>query len=77
MVVLVPILLELDFITMSNIMNKDLTLETMKTLPPVTISGMILWDVSLNEWVLILTAVWLIVQIGFTIYDRIKKKRNE
>lgn len=62
---------------MSNIMNKDLTLETMKTLPPVTISGMILWDVSLNEWVLILTAVWLIVQIGFAIYDRIKKKRNE
>lgn len=62
---------------MSNIMNKDLALETMKTLPPVTISGMILWDVSLNEWVLILTAVWLVVQIGFTIYDRIKKKRNE
>jgi hypothetical protein len=55
-------------------MKQETTMAAVKTLPPATISGMIIWGIPLNEWVLGLTAVWILVQMGFYLYDRFKKK---
>lgn len=47
-----------------------------KTLPPATVSGMIVWGIPLNEWILILTGAWIIIQLGFLIYDRFTKRNK-
>jgi hypothetical protein len=54
--------------------QETVTTAAVKTLPPATISGMIIWGIPLNEWVLGLTALWILIQIGFFLYDRFKKK---
>jgi hypothetical protein len=40
---------------------------------PTAVSGAILWGYPLQDWVLVLTAIWVILQIGGYIYDRWKK----
>jgi hypothetical protein len=40
-------------------MNKDL----LQTTPPLTISGMVFWGIPLNDWVLMLTALYTIFLI--------------
>lgn len=55
-------------------MKQETITAALKTAPPVTVSGMILWGIPLNEWILMLTGAWILVQLGFFLYDRFKKK---
>ena len=48
----------------------------LKTLPPITVSGMILWGFPLSDWVVLATGFWILLQIGFFLYDRFKKKSS-
>ena len=49
--------------------------ETAKSTPPVAVVSMSWAGVSLNDWVLIATLVWLSVQIGWFIWSNIIKPR--
>ena len=42
-----------------------------KTSPPVAISGLALWGISLNEWVLIGTLVYTTLQTFFLLRDKV------
>lgn len=46
-----------------------------KSAPPVTVVGLSLGGVSLQDWVFILTCVYLVFQIGFLLWDRVFRKR--
>lgn len=48
--------------------------ELSKLTPPVAVSGLSVAGVPLNEWVYILTIVWIAWQIGWSIKDRIDKR---
>lgn len=43
-----------------------------KGLPPMTVAGLTLAGVQLSDWVLIVTLVWLLLQIGDFIYKKVK-----
>jgi TRAP-type uncharacterized transport system fused permease subunit len=45
-----------------------------KVSPPVSVSAMALAGVSLQDWVLILTAIYTVLQIGWFIYSHLIKK---
>lgn len=45
--------------------------------PPVVVSGLTLWGISLQDWVYILTSVYLIVMIIKTITQTIIKWRDK
>lgn len=49
--------------------------EAAKSAPPVAVVSMSWAGVSLNDWVLIATLVWLSVQIGWFIWSNIIKPR--
>lgn len=46
-----------------------------KAAPPVTVTGFTLSGVTLNEWVLIATLVYTLLQMGWFIYDKIIKRK--
>lgn len=56
--------------------HHDLAVEAAKAAPPVTVVGMTLGGVSLQEWVLILTAVYTVLQIGFLLRDKLLKRKD-
>ena len=37
--------------------------EAVKAAPPLTVGGLTMWGVGLSEWVLVLTAIYTILQI--------------
>ena len=47
-----------------------------KSTPPVTVSVMSLGGIPLSEWVYILTIVWVLWQLGCSVYDRVEKRRG-
>lgn len=56
-------------------------METLKATPPITVGGLTLFGVGLSDWVLLLTAVYTILQIGFLVRDKVwrhygRDKRN-
>lgn len=55
-------------------MKQETTTMALKTIPPATVSGMILWGFPLSDWVVLATGIWVVIQIGFFLYDRYKKK---
>lgn len=53
--------------------------EALKATPPAAVSGMALWGISLEDWVFILTAIYLILQMIFLLRDKLwarKRKDN-
>lgn len=44
-----------------------------KGLPPATVAGLTLAGVQLSDWVLIVTLIWLLLQIGGFCFDRYKR----
>lgn len=51
--------------------------EITKAAPPVSVAGLGLAGVSLNEWVLIATLIYTILQIVWFVYSKfIRKDRN-
>ena len=61
--------------------NTDLNAvtEAIKAAPPITVGGLTIWGVSLSGWVLILTAIYTVLQIYFLLRDRLgqKHRRND
>jgi hypothetical protein len=56
--------------------NNELAREAALSAPPVSIAGLSLAGVSLQDWVLITTLVWLGCQIGWFAYSRYKDFRK-
>lgn len=56
-------------------------IETLRAAPPLTVGGLTLFGIGLSDWVLILTALYTVLQIGFLIRDKVwrhygRNKRN-
>ncbi len=51
----------------------DNHMETVKSMPPITISAITLLGVPLNEWVFILTIIYTSLQITFFVRDKVVK----
>ena len=47
-----------------------------KSAPPVTVSVMSIGGIPLSEWVYILTIVWVLWQLGWSVHDRLEKRRG-
>lgn len=48
--------------------------EITKAAPPVSVTGLTLAGVSLNEWVLLATLFYTVLQIGWFIYSKMIRK---
>lgn len=48
-----------------------------KLTPPITVGGLTLFGVGLNDLVLIVTGLYAVLQIGFLLYDRVVKPRKD
>jgi len=46
----------------------------LKSAPPVTVSAVSLAGMSLQEWVYILTIIWLVLQITSWVWNKFKKE---
>ena len=59
--------------------NTDLNAvtEAIKAAPPITVGGLTIWGVSLSEWVLILTAIYTVLQIYFLLRDKLGQKHRK
>ena len=71
---------------MENLMNKEFRVrstdlnavtEAVKAAPPLTVGGLTMWGVGLSEWVLILTAIYTVLQIYFLLRDRLGQKHRK
>lgn len=51
--------------------------EAVKAAPPLTVGGLTMWGVSLSEWVLILTAIYTVLQIYFLLRDKLGQKHRK
>ena len=51
--------------------------EAVKAAPPLTVGGLTLWGVGLSEWVLILTAIYTVLQIYFLLRDKLGQKHRK
>lgn len=47
-----------------------------KTAPPVAVTGMILFGHPMQEWVCILTCIWIIMQMYLALYHHYNKSVN-
>lgn len=58
--------------------NTDLSAvsEAVKAAPPITVGGLTMGGVSLSEGVLILTAIYTILQIYFLLRDKLGQKHR-
>lgn len=50
--------------------------EITKAAPPVSVTGLSLMGVSLNEWVIILTLIYTALQLAWFIYSKAKVLRK-
>lgn len=51
--------------------NHDISIEAVKAAPPVTVVGLSLAGVSLQDWVLIITLIYTVLSLIFLIRDKI------
>lgn len=52
----------------------ELALSTIKTAPPITISGMIVFGYTVQDWVCVLTGIWVLLQIYLALHNHFKDK---
>lgn len=52
----------------------ELAGEITKAAPPVSVTGLTLMGVSLNEWVLMMTLLYTVLQIGWFVYSKFIRK---
>lgn len=48
-----------------------------KLAPPLTVGGLTIAGMSLSDFVLVLTGIYAVLQIGCLLYDRLIKPRRE
>ena len=55
----------------------DAVTEAVKAAPPITVGGLTLLGVGLSELVLILTAIYTVLQIYFLLRDKLGQKHRK
>lgn len=55
---------------------EGVTLATVKTAPPLTITGMIIFGYSVQDWVCVLTGIWVLLQIYLALHNHFIKNSN-
>lgn len=51
--------------------------EVAASTPPITIAGMSLWGYPLADWVQLLAALWLVVQLGYFVWTKFIRKEQK
>lgn len=54
--------------------SNELAAEAVKASPPLTVAGLTVYGVGLQDWILILTALYTIIQIFILIRDKLLTK---
>lgn len=57
-------------------MNKNEIVEAAFSAPPASVAALTFAGVGLNDWVMILTILWLLTQFGWFAYKRIKGMKD-
>lgn len=57
-------------------MKEAIAAEVVKASPSVTVSGLVLFGVPLSEWVIIGSAVLVVLQVFFLLRDKWWRDRN-
>lgn len=57
--------------------NSEGLVAAVKLSPPLTVGGLTLFGIGLNDLVLILTGLYAVLQIGFLVYDRVVHPHKE
>ena len=57
--------------------HHELAVEAVKASPPVTVAGLSLGGVSLQDWVYVLTGVYILLQMILLVYDRLMRKDRD
>ena len=52
----------------------EIALAAIKTAPPITVSGMIIWGYTVQDWVCVLTGIWVLLQIYLALRNHFKNK---
>lgn len=50
------------------------TLTTIKAAPAITVTGMIFYGYTVQDWACILTIIWVLIQIYLALYSHFKSK---
>jgi len=50
--------------------------EALKATPPATVVGLSLGGITLNQWVMIATLIYTLMQIGWFIYSKLIRKEK-
>lgn len=53
---------------------EEIALATIKAAPPLTVTGMIIYGYTVQDWVCVLTGIWVIIQIYLALYNHFKSK---
>jgi hypothetical protein len=51
--------------------SNELAAEAVKASPPLTVAGLTIYGVGLQDWILILTAIYTVIQIFILIRDKL------
>ena len=57
-------------------MKNDMVIEIVKATPPTSLSALILMGYPLSDWVFVLGAVLLVLQLYFLIRDKLWRQRG-
>ena len=52
----------------------EIALATIKTIPAITVSGMIIFGYTVQDWVCVLTGIWVLLQIYLALHNHFKDK---
>ncbi|WPC03472.1 hypothetical protein SBP02_11820 [Pseudomonas benzenivorans] len=56
---------------------QDFTVEAIKSAPPVTVSAAMLMGISVQDWAVILTVIYLVLQIFFLLKRELTAKKKK
>ena len=57
--------------------HSDIVTEVAKAAPALTVGGLTLFGVGLADWVLIVTLVYTLLQVGFLLRDKMYRPRKD
>lgn len=52
----------------------EITLAAIKAAPAITVSGMIIFGYTVQDWVCVLTGIWVLLQIYLALHKHFKDK---
>lgn len=57
--------------------NHEMTIEAVKSSPPITVVGLTMGGIALQDWVYILTIIYLLMQAGWFAYSKFIRKAKD